>query len=124
MKAPQSLHLLGPLRRSTHRHRFLDLRHDWTRYHIQLLDVHLHNERREDVRESPTLRGCELIRRPRTPLQWHPLFLLPLVAFPVAATIVQATVVMNLGAVTLEDGLQCDANDPLWCAAPVSAQVA
>ncbi|KAI5895898.1 uncharacterized protein SCHCODRAFT_02620534 [Schizophyllum commune H4-8] len=49
-----------------------------------------------------------------TPLQWHPLFLLPLVAFPVAATIVQATVVMKLGAVTLEDGLQCDANDPLW----------
>ncbi|KAL1715721.1 hypothetical protein EV715DRAFT_265813 [Schizophyllum commune] len=49
-----------------------------------------------------------------TPLQWHPLFLLPLVAFPIAATIVQATVVMKLGAVTLEDGLQCDANDPLW----------
>ncbi|KAL1742751.1 hypothetical protein HDZ31DRAFT_75296 [Schizophyllum fasciatum] len=49
-----------------------------------------------------------------TPLQWHPLYLLPLVAFPVAATIVQATVVIKFDAITVQDGIQCDANDPLW----------
>lgn len=55
-----------------------------------------------------------ITRGGKSPLQWHPLYLLPLVAFPIAATTAQATIVIKFDAIQPSDGIQCDANDPLW----------